>query len=211
MSEGAKWQVVAVAAGVALAGFGLVRLLDRAEEPAPVRIGGGAGAGSFGQGTGSSSASGARGMARGGTGAGEGVLIHVAGAVRRPGVYRVPPGARVDLAVRRAGGPTPRADLVAVNLAAPVEDGQQVVVPMRLPGAAGAGSAATRGAGAGVPLNLATVTAEDLEELDGIGETLAERIIEHRDQTGASSAEDLAEIDGIGETRLEALREAFGP
>ena len=74
-------------------------------------------------------------------------LVHVAGAVRRPGVYRLADGARVQDAVRRAGGATSRADTGAINLAARVADGQQVVVPRRV-GGAGAG-AATGGAGGG--------------------------------------------------------------
>src|SRR3954451_14917544 len=95
------------------------------------------------------------------------VIVHVAGAVRRPGVYRMRAGARVDDAVTRAGGPRRRADLSAVNLAARVEDGRQVLVPVRTPAGAAAGTApagATSAAGAipgpSVPLILNTATAE---------------------------------------------------
>ena len=194
MSEGAKWQLVAVATAVALAVFGAVRLLDggAASGGQPVRVAGGA------VGAGKDEAAGARRR-------GPLLFVHVAGAVQDPGVYRVPDSARVAAAVRRAGGATHRADLTAVNLAARLEDGQQVVVPQRVPGAGAAG-------GEGLPLSLATVTAEDLEELDGIGETLAERVVEYRDeQGGLRSLDELDEVDGIGETRLEALKEALRP
>jgi competence protein ComEA len=136
-------------------------------------------------------------------GGGGGVFVHVAGAVRRPGLYRVPASSRVAAAVRQAGGFERGADTTAVNLAAEVEDGQQVVVPR---------TAATASPGApNAPLNLATATADQLDEIDGIGPTLAERIIEHRDAAGGlASVEDLREVEGIGEKRLETLREALG-
>jgi competence protein ComEA len=142
------------------------------------------------------------------------LYVHVAGAVRRPGLYRVRDGARVAVALRRAGGPTGKAELTGTNLAARVEDGQQIVVPVRgatpVPVAApGAAGAATPGTG---PVSLATATQAQLEELDGIGPTLAARIIEYRDSRGGfRSVEELGEVDGIGEVRLEALREAVQP
>jgi len=194
VSEGAKWQLVAVAAAVALAVFGAVRLLDRgaASGGRAVRVGGGA----VGGGNDGSAGGGRRGPL---------LVVHVAGAVQRPGVYRVPESARVAAAVRHAGGATRRADLTAVNLAARLEDAQQVVVPSRMSGAGAAGADS-------LPLSLATATAEDLEELDGIGETLAERLIEYRDeQGGLRSLDQLGEVDGIGEKRLEALKEALRP
>jgi competence protein ComEA len=138
------------------------------------------------------------------------VYVHVAGAVRRPGLYRVPQGARVAAALERAGGPKPRADLTGTNLAARVEDGQQVVVPVRgVAAATAAPPAATAPTG---PISLGSATQAQLEELDGIGPTLAQRILEYRDsQGGFRSVEELAEVDGIGEVRLEALREAVRP
>jgi len=205
VGEGAKWQLVGTALAVALAVFGAVRLLgDRAAAGGePVRIAGPAGA--AGSASGPESEGG--GTRRAGA-AGPLLFVHVAGAVRRPGVYRLPADARAAAAVRRAGGATPRADLAAINLAAPLEDGQQVVVPLRVPGAAAAGGTGAEDA----PLSLATATAEELEELDGIGETIAERIIEYRDeQGGLRSIDQLGEVDGIGETRLEALKEALRP
>jgi competence protein ComEA len=141
------------------------------------------------------------------------LYVHVAGAVARPGLYRVPSGARVAAALELAGGPKPRADLTTTNLAAKVRDGQQVVVPLR--GAAraptAAGGATPAGPAAG-PLSLASATQAQLEELDGIGPALASRIIEYRDAHGGfRSVEELGEVDGIGEVRLEALRRAVQP
>lgn len=131
--------------------------------------------------------------------------VHVAGAVRRPGLYRVRDGGRVAAAVQRAGGPTPAADLSGVNLAAPVSDGQQILVPTRNAQGAAAG-------GADQPISVGSATVEQLEELDGIGPTLAERIVEHRRSSGGfSSLEQLGEVDGIGAKRLEALKEALAP
>src|SRR5215207_3334163 len=115
-----------------------------------------------------------------GGGASRGIYVHVAGAVRRPGLMRLPPGARVAVALERAGGPSRRADLTAVNLAARLQDGQQIVVPAA--GAAGvAGAAAPSGAAsgpAGGKLHLSTATVDELDGVDGIGPTLAQRIIE---------------------------------
>lgn len=147
------------------------------------------------------------------------VTVHVAGAVRRPGVYRLPPGARIDDALRRAGGPRPRADLDAVNLAAKLEDGRQVVVPVRggappgvaVPGGppAAAGAAAATGAGAAAPaqpVNLNTATLEQLDTLDGVGPGIANRILDYRRQHGGfRRVEELGEVPGIGDKRLAAL------
>jgi competence protein ComEA len=137
------------------------------------------------------------------------VFVHVAGAVRRPGLVRVPPGSRVAAAVARAGGPSGKADLAGVNLAARVEDGQQVVVPIAgaVPGTAGPGAAA-----AGAKPSLGTATVDQLDEVDGIGPTLAERIVEYRAENGGfRSLDELQDVDGIGEKRFETLREALQP
>jgi competence protein ComEA len=140
----------------------------------------------------------------------------VAGAVRRPGLFRVPAGSRVAAAVARAGGPGPKADLTLVNLAARVQDGQQVVVPVAgAAPAAGAGAAASGTAGAalgGAKPSLAMATVEQLEELDGIGPTLAERIVEYREAHGGfRSIGELRDVEGIGEKRFESLRKALQP
>lgn len=145
----------------------------------------------------------------------ERVVVHVAGEVRRPGVYALAPDARVQKAVTRAGGATGRADLSALNLAATVQDGQQVVVPRRAP--AGGGTGGGPGAGAGSvaatgPVSLSSATAEQLEALDGIGPTLAARIVEWRQAHGGfASVDQLMEVDGIGPTRLESLRAQVVP
>ena len=140
-----------------------------------------------------------------------GLYVHVAGAVRRPGLVRVGAGSRAADAVARAGGPTGRADLTAVNLAAQIEDGQQVIVPDRAAAGTSAGSAGLEPGAPGAPkLSLATASAEQLDELDGIGPTLSERIIEYRTQNGGfRSLEELREVEGIGEKRFESLREAL--
>src|SRR3954454_18100785 len=97
------------------------------------------------------------------------IVVHVAGAVRRPGVYRLPAGSRVNDAVRRAGGAAPPGSLEAINLAARLADGQQVVVPESVPG----GGAATVAAGEEGPISLGTATVEQLEEIEGIGPVTA--------------------------------------
>ena len=145
----------------------------------------------------------------GGAGGGGRVVVHVAGAVRDPGVYRLPAGARVDDAVGRAGGATRRADLGGLNLAAKLEDGRQVLVPERAPrggvAAAGAGTAAPA---EGQPLNLNTATLEQLDTLSGIGPLTAQKILDFREENGGfGSIEELGEIPGIGEKRLASLRE----
>ena len=142
------------------------------------------------------------------------VYVHVAGAVRRPGLYRLPRGARVASALELAGGPGRRADLTGTNLAARVQDGQQIVVAVR--GRTPAPAAPTGAAGAapagGAKISLARATQAELEELDGIGPALASAILEYRDAHGGfRSVEELGEVDGIGEVRLEALRQAVQP
>ena len=134
--------------------------------------------------------------------------MHVAGAVLRPGVYRLSPRARVVDAVRRAGGARRRADLSALNLAAKLEDGRQVVVPLRpRPGAPVPAGGGTATAPAG-PIDINTATAEQLDELDGIGPGMAGAILEYRKEHGGfGSIEELGQVPGIGEKRLAALRE----
>jgi competence protein ComEA len=137
------------------------------------------------------------------------LVVDVAGAVRRPGVYRMPAGSRVNDAVARAGGPKPRAELEAVNLAARLADGQQVVIPERLPG--GAANATPAGSEDG-PISLGTATVEQLEEIDGIGPVTAGDIIEFRDEHGGlSSVDQLDQVPGIGPATMGALRERLQP
>ena len=129
------------------------------------------------------------------------------GAVRRPGLYRLPAGSRVADAVTRAGGATRRADPAALNLAAPVADGQQVLVPAMLPRAvAAAQGAPVPGAPVG-PVQLSVATAEQLDALPGIGPVTAQKIIDYRAAHGAlRSVDDLDDIPGIGPARVEQLR-----
>lgn len=132
------------------------------------------------------------------------VVVHVAGAVAEPGVYRLPLGARVADAVKRAGGLARGAAEDGINLAARLSDGQQVVVP-------GSGGAAAGGGGEG-PVSLGSAGADDLDEIEGIGPVTAEKIIEFRDQNGGlSSVEQLDEISGIGPATMEALRAGLQP
>ena len=149
-------------------------------------------------------------------GGGAGIYVHVAGAVRRPGLLRLPDGARVAAAVDRAGGPLRKADLAGVNLAAKLEDGRQIVVPRKGAGATGvaaaAGGAPAEGAAgggtSGGPVNLNTATVEQLDTLDGVGPTTAQKIIDYREQHGGfGSVNELDRIPGIGEKRMAALRD----
>lgn len=136
------------------------------------------------------------------------LLVHVSGAVRHPGLVALPAGARVIDAVTAAGGPTGSADQGAINLAARVADGQQVVVPKR--GAAPAGSAAAPAASA--PVSLSTATAEQLETLPRIGPALAARILAYRDAHGGfSSVDELGEVGGIGPKTLAGLKDLVIP
>ena len=142
-------------------------------------------------------------------------VVHVAGEVRMPGVYRMRAGARVAAAVRRAGGPTRRGDLSALNLAARVEDGRQILVPRRAPAAAaaapGVGAAAPpagSAAAAGPPVNLNTATPEQLDTLPGVGPATAAAIVEYRDANGGfGSVDELDQVPGIGAGRLADLRD----
>jgi competence protein ComEA len=145
--------------------------------------------------------------------AGEDVVVHVTGAVREPGVYRLPTGSRVTDAVERAGGPAAAAALDAINLAARLADGQQVVVPAMAKGSGaavvGTGSAATD---PDAPISLGTATVEELDTIEGIGPVTAQNIVDFRDQHGGlSSIDELDEISGIGPATMEALRARLQP
>jgi competence protein ComEA len=140
------------------------------------------------------------------------LIVHVVGAVRRPGLYRLVNGARIADALRRAGGATRRADLSLVNLAAPVSDGTQVVVPRRVSAAEAAAGGGSGEAPAAGPVHLNTATVDQLDELPGVGPVTAQKIVDWREQHGAfSSVDDLDAIPGIGPARLEQLRELVAP
>jgi competence protein ComEA len=149
-------------------------------------------------------------------------VVHVAGGVRHPGVYRMPAGARVQDAVERAGGARPGGDVNAINLAAKVVDGQQVVVPTRgaggasaaVPGGAAgsAGGPAGAGVAAGPPISLNSATAEQLDTLDGVGPATAAKIIAWRTQHGGfRSVADLGQVPGIGPKKLAAIKDRVQP
>ena len=142
------------------------------------------------------------------------MFVDVVGAVRRPGLYRVPDGARVADALARAGGVTSKAQLELVNLAARVADGEQVVVPRR--GAASVPSAVGAGAGAGSvptgPVHLNSATLEQLDALPGVGPVTAQKIADYREQHGGfGSVDELDAVPGIGPARLENLRGLVAP
>lgn len=150
----------------------------------------------------------------------EEIVVHVAGAVKNPGVVRVPRGSRVDDAVRAAGGFSAQADPDSINLAQPLEDGVQIYVPrkgdpVQVEGRVGAVSSAPVSArsekgSSGTPsgkLNINTASAEQLESLPGVGPVTARAIIEYRQQNGGfRSVDELIEVRGIGPKRLEQIR-----
>jgi competence protein ComEA len=142
------------------------------------------------------------------------VVVDVVGAVRRPGLYRLEQGSRIADAVARAGGATPRAMLAQVNLAAPLADGEQVVIPKRGVPTAGVSGAAGSPAGAGTtaPVQLSTATLEQLDSLPGVGPATAQKILDYRAKHGAfSSVEELDAVPGIGPKRLDQLRDLVVP
>lgn len=214
MGERSTAQLIAYAVAAILLVVGGVRYFDGDRDdgggPPPVAIdGAGAAADASAEGAGAR--------------AGSALQVHVAGAVRKEGLYRLPPGSRVEAAVQEAGGLKPSAELTGVNLAAQLQDGQQVIVPKRgaaaltaaspSSGATSPGSPTGPGGQAGPPISLGSATVEQLDAgVDGIGPTLAARIVEYRDQNGGfQSIEELREVEGIGEARFAALREAVTP
>lgn len=157
------------------------------------------------------------------TGGDRKVVVDVSGAVARPGVYRLAGGSRVIDAIRRAGGPARGAMVGAINRAAVLADGQQVVLPKRaagsgaggggsVPGPAGPVGSGGSGTGGSGPVSLGTATSDQLQQIDGIGPVTAEKIIEFRDsQGGLGSVEELDQVSGIGPVTMESLRSALQP
>jgi competence protein ComEA len=134
------------------------------------------------------------------------VLVHVVGAVRDPGLYELPEESRVDDAIREAGGAKAKAALELVNLAAPVADGQQVVVPAR-GGPVAASAAGSPGSTSGGKVHLNSATLEDLDTLPGIGPVTAQEILDYRAAHGAfQSVDELDAVPGIGPARLAQLK-----
>ena len=139
------------------------------------------------------------------------LVVDVVGAVRRPGLYRLRQGSRIADAVARAGGPTRKANLDGVNLAAPLADGELVVVPRRLAGGPAGAAAAPSGAPSG-PVSLSTATLDQLDALPGIGPVTAQKILDYRAKHGAiGSVEELDAVPGIGPARIDQLRDLVVP
>ncbi len=195
-------------AGAALGAIATAPALTGPGATAPAQAGPGA--------TGSALAGpGAEGSSAAGPGAGAGpspapaadLVVHVAGAVSRPGVYRVPAGARIAEAVEAAGGALPEAQLHGLNLARAVADGEQVLVPgPGVPPPAPAPDPVPSGGPSGALVDLNTATAADLDALPGVGPVLAARILEHRDRVGGfTRVDELADVKGIGDATFAEL------
>jgi competence protein ComEA len=142
------------------------------------------------------------------------LVVQVVGAVRRPGLYRLPAGSRVADAVRRAGGASRRADTALINLAAPLADGVQVIVPRK--GAGGSIGAPSRAAAASGqpagPVHLNSATLDDLEGLPGIGPVTAQKILDYRQKHGPfTSVDELDAVPGIGPAHMAQLRDLVAP
>lgn len=143
------------------------------------------------------------------------VVVHLTGGVTQPGVYTLPAGSRLQAAVDAAGGFLPEADAQAVNLAAPLQDGQKVTIPTLAPTVA----PLSRGPGeTGIPLptpvptsgliNLNTASQAELETLPGIGPVTAQKIIQYRQEHGPfQKIEDILDVPGIGEKTFEAIKD----
>jgi len=137
--------------------------------------------------------------------------IHVAGEVKSPGLYSIEKGSRVDDAIKKAGGALPSADLDGINLAEEIEDGQKILVPIietTTVSSGGQGGAVDIIDSADGRIHINRASANDLEELDGIGPVLAGRIVDYRDKNGSfESSDQLLKVSGIGRKKLEAIED----
>ena len=140
------------------------------------------------------------------------LVVHVVGEVRQPGLYRLREGARIADAVRRAGGARRDADLAGLNLAAPLVDGVQVLVPARGTPDAPLAASGSGGDVPSTPISLSSATLEELDELPGVGPITAQKILDYRTEHGPfGSVDDLDAVPGIGPTRIEQLRDLVTP
>lgn len=141
------------------------------------------------------------------------LLVDVSGAVRRPGVYKLPAGSRINDALLKAGGETEKADLTLVNRAASLTDGQQVLVPEKVTATAAAATSSGGSAPAAIaPVRLNSATLEQLDELPGVGPSTAQRIIDYRTANGPfKSVDELDSVSGIGPAKLAELRDLVVP
>jgi competence protein ComEA len=141
------------------------------------------------------------------------LLVDVSGAVRRPGVYKLPAGSRINDALLKAGGETEKAELTLVNRAASLADGQQVLVPEKVTATAATATASGGSTPATTaPVRLNSATLEQLDELPGVGPSTAQRIIDYRTANGPfKSVDELDSVSGIGPAKLAELRDLVVP
>jgi len=141
------------------------------------------------------------------------IVVHVAGEVACPGVYVLPNGSRVVDALAAAGGGTPESDTDMINLALPIHDGEQICIPPKQPlpsqevniPSNRVDVTASSPAGDGL-ININTASADELQQLPGVGPVIAARIVEHRKKYGNySSVSDLLDVSGIGEAKLSKI------
>ena len=138
------------------------------------------------------------------------LVVDVVGKVRRPGLYRVPPGSRVDDAVAAAGGVLPGVDPATVNLARKLTDGEQLVIGLPIGAATPATPVASASGGPGAaaqPVDLNSATMGQLDGLPGVGPVLAQRIVDWRTQHGRfDSVDQLRKVSGIGDAKYQTLK-----
>jgi competence protein ComEA len=143
------------------------------------------------------------------------IIVHVKGAIPRPGVYEFPEGARIRDAVAAAGGLLTEADIESINMAAPLEDGQQLDIPY----AGGEGGTPPLATEAPIPgstpsadlININDATLEQLDNLPGIGPTTAQKIIDYRTTNGPfQRIEDIMNVSGIGPATFDKLKSLIG-
>ena len=138
---------------------------------------------------------------------GETIKIHVGGAVAFPGVYELPPGARKDDAVRKAS-PLLEADLDSINLALPLHDGDQIIVPRFSTDSDGGNELSGSGDNGSGMININKADAEELEKLPGIGPATSAKIMEYRQKNGAfKTVDDIQNVSGIGSKKFDSIRE----